>query len=154
AGLIRRAAAGPDRVIGDIRAEAALREDPERAPAVPVAAQRHRAAAADDGDRRLALGADVEARGELVDQLAGDARGLEAGADPRHAPPVDGATILDQQARVARVVEIALVGDDRERLADRPRWQPLAFEPRAQFGDAVLAAREVAVAARQRVVEL
>ena len=128
---------------------------------MPNARWHWRSSASGSAQRRRsssAAAASSEAASKLLSSSsissAVDAGGLEPRADPRDAPAVDRAAVLDQQARVALVVDVALLDDDRERLLDRRRREPRPLEPRAQLGDAVLAPGDQAVAARERVVEL
>ena len=105
-----RAGRSADRRVGDLAVEAAPDEHRERALALGVGA----AAPGGAGARaRWPRRAPWRRRRPRAPPRSARrrCRRLEARADPLHAPAVDRPAILDQQPRVARVVEVALAGD-------------------------------------------
>ena len=155
---VQRAADGvglcPDRVVGDLGVKSQANQDAKGTLTFPVVGQWLGATAPElrsgGGElRHVVAGCEC-----VIDQLAVDSGGLEARPDAFGAPAVDVAAVFGEQAGVALVVDVALLGDDRERLRDDLSGEPGAFESSSQFGDAVLAIPEVAVAAAERVVQL
>ena len=89
----------------------------------------------------------------LLDRVALDPCSLEAGADALLAPAVDGTAVLHEHPRVARVVEVALLDEDRHGFLEDLGVGLGSLEPLSQFGHAVLAAAEMAVGADERAVQ-
>jgi hypothetical protein len=143
----------PDRVIGDLGVEPQPYQHAKRPLTLAVVGQRAGAAALEQRRGGGQLRRVVAAGERLLDQLGGDPGGLQAGANPLGAPAVEVAAVLGEQPRVALVVDVALLDDDRQRLVDQLHAQPGTLQSRSQLGDAVLAAPEVAIAAPERLVQ-
>ncbi len=101
----------------------------------------------------VSLARAVEPGKRHFDQLALDARALEALPDPSDAPAVKRAPVLREQLRVAGIVEVALLADGRDRPPDRLLFDTGALEARPQLGHAVLALGKLAVAEPERVCQ-
>src|SRR5439155_20489677 len=84
------------------------------------------------------------------DELRCDARLLEPPRDPLAAPAVQRAPVLGEARGVAGVVEVALVGQHRDRALDRRCVELAPAQVPAQLGDRAVAPAELAVRELER----
>jgi hypothetical protein len=137
----------------ELQAVPLAQQEPERACATAVVGRRLAHAAGQQRDCGLHLGLAVVLADRRVDELAGDAGLLEPRTDPLGTPAVERATVVDEVAGVADVVDGALASQLGERRARGLGVAAMALEQMLELRGRLVAALERAVAVTERRVE-
>lgn len=139
--------------MGEVELVAAADEHPERAVAAPVVVGRVGETAAEQVDRRVQLALGVLVGERDRDVLGRDAGGEQSLLDALGAPRVDLAPVLGEAARVRRVVEVAPLTQDRDRLLGDLEVDVAVDQVTADLGDGVVTPREPLPGEVERVLE-